>query len=300
MKNLYIQIQKEKTNWKNFWKQWIHPIEMRNVGNEKQLECEECLIEIPKWKKVDNLKKKINHLLEKDNFEQVLLTKEAEEYLGEEYLQKEKRTLLFRRGKTFLSETIEYILNKQGKKCENIDLYFLINEYSNETKEILEYYAKRFKVVNILSKNQKYYTRWIERMEAQEASNLVYNRNYRKGLAKAKIIINFDFTKDELKKFKINPDAIFISLQEKEMILEQIFHGLFIVETKMEANRERLGIYPELNQFSLEEIYTARIHPSTSILKVWEIVKKDGLKVKYLNGINGELDEKEYKSLQES
>ena len=184
-----------------------------------------------------------------------------------------------------------------SKNTQNIDLYFLVNEYSKEMKEVLSFFALSYKVINILSKNQKYYTRWIERMEEKEQTNFIYSRNYRKSLAKAKIIINIDFTSQDLKKFKLNPNAILFNLSEEKLSFQQVFNGIFVTGVGIEADEQKLGIYSELKSFSFEEIYLARMDPNLSYEEVIRKIKKDNVKVKYLKGINGKIDEKEYKCL---
>lgn len=297
MKNLYIQFREEKSGWKEKLLYYYKPIELKNVERDQELEMEEKLVELPKWKKKEKFKQKIEEIRKKEKINQFLFTEEVKNYLGEEVIKKEQCKLHQKINRSFLWEELQYLLKCQGKNTQNIDLYFLVNEYSKEMKEVLSFFALSYKVINILSKNQKYYTRWIERMEEKEQTNFIYSRNYRKSLAKAKIIINIDFTSQDLKKFKLNPNAILFNLSEEKLSFQQVFNGILVTGVGLEADEQKLGIYSELKSFSFEEIYLARMDPNLSYEEVIRKIKKDNVKVKYLKGINGIIDEKEYKCL---
>lgn len=262
----------------------------------QEISEDEELIELPRSKKKERLAQKLEVIRKRDRISQIVFSKEVREYFGEEFFGKEQEEFEKRVARSFLEEELAYILRCQEKQRENTDLYVLVNEYSKETKEMLEYFAKEYKVVHILSKNMKYYTRWIERLEEKDITNLIYSRNYRKSLAKADLVINVDFTKEELKKFKLNREAIILHLMENNPELDQFFNGIFITSFCTDLERQN----SLLEQFSPEEIYVAHLEENLNLEEVWQKIKKDDVNVRYLKGINGRIDEKEYKSLLKS
>ena len=292
--------EKKRSGWKEKILSFFFPIELKTIENEKNLDFEEKLLRLPKWKNKDKIQKRIEEIKRKEQTKQIILANEVKEYLGDEYFKEEKKELENRIKKYFVLEELEYLLNKQGINFENAEIYILANEYSKQMKEILEYFMAKFKLVHVLSKNQKYYTRWIERLEEDEQTNIIYSHNYRKSLLKAKMIINIDFSNQDLRKYKINQDAIILQLCQEKPELKQIFNGIYIMNTVLDYDKTRLGIYSDLNAFSFKEVYVSRINQETNIKEVWRKIKKDNIKVRYLEGINGKIEEKEYKTILKS
>lgn len=263
---------------------------MQEIAEEAEL------LALPRGRKKERLAQKIEVIRKRDKISKLVFSQEVQEYFGEEYFASEQEGWKKKIERCFLQEEVAYILQCQERKKENADVYFLVNEYSREMKEILAYFAREYKVVHILSKNMKYYTRWIERLEQEDITNVIYSRNYRKSLAKADLVINVDFSNEELKKFKLNQNAVIIYLKEKNPELEQVFNGLFVIGFCTNLVQEN----PMLSQFSPEEIYIAQLEEKLNLEEVWQKMKKDAVNVRYLQGINGRIDEKEYKSLLKS
>ena len=90
--------------------------------------------------------------------------------------------------------------------------------------------------------------------------------------------------------------AVIIYLKEKNPELEQVFNGLFVIGFCTNLVQEN----PMLSQFSPEEIYIAQLEEKLNLEEAWQKMKKDAVNVRYLQGINGRIDEKEYKSLLKS
>lgn len=292
--------EKKRSGWKEKILSFFFPIELKTIENEKNIDLEEKLLRLPKWKKKNKIQKRIEEIQRKEQTKQVILSKEVKQYLGEECFKEEQQELEKRIKIYFLLEELEYILNRQEMNFENAEIYILANEYSKQMKEILEHFMSKFKVVHILSKNQKYYTRWIERLEEEGETNIIYSHNYRKSLLKAKMIINIDFSNQDLKKYKINQDAIILQLYHEKPELKQIFNGIYIMEMILDYDKQRLGVYTDLNAFSFKEVYISRINQETNMEEVWRKIKKDNIKVRYLEGINGKIEEKEYKNVLKS
>jgi len=257
----------------------------------QEISKEEEIVALPRSRKKERLQQKLEMICKRDRISQVIFSQEVRKEWGEEQEDFTKKVV-----RSFLQEELAYILQWQERKPENTDLYFLVNEYSKEMKEILAYFAREYKVVHILSKNMKYYTRWIERLEEEDIINLIYSRNYRKSLARADLVINVDFTKEELKKFRLNPNAIILQLKGEKPELDQVFHGLFVTGICLDLQQEN----PALEQFPSEEIYVAHLEEKLNFEEVWQKIKKDDVNVRYLKGMNGKIDEKEYKSLLKS
>ena len=106
MKNLYIQFREEKSGWKEKLLYYYKPIELKNVERDQELEMEEKLVELPKWKKKEKFKQKIEEIRKKEKINQFLFTEEVKNYLGEEVIKKEqcnfiKRSIDFSFGKNY-------------------------------------------------------------------------------------------------------------------------------------------------------------------------------------------------------
>lgn len=111
--------------------------------------------------------------------------------------------------------------------------------------------------------------------------------NKNKSLINKKIIINIDFTEEQLKKYKINRKAILINIENDVTNINKSFAGINI--SNYEINMESTD-----SEFEKNEIYESYIIGK----KIKDIRRKlldDGIKISNFIGKRGIIDINEYK-----
>jgi len=154
-----------------------------------------------------------------------------------------RNTILFN-GKSlmkeFISNIIEYIfsINNQNINMENV--YIFVNEYNKVNERIIKQLITRFKTVNIITENMRYYKR-LENKLYYEGILITVSNNKRKSVRKSKYIINLDFPNEVIKQFTVNPKAIIVNVSNEKLILDNSFNGIIVndFEIKIDNNMEK-------------------------------------------------------------
>lgn len=189
-------------------------------------------------------------------------------------------------GKKFffscLEEILEKVLKEQPLEMQNI--YFLANNYSEQNIMLIKKIAQKVKSTNIITKEIVRYTKLEETVNDQGIAICVAN-NKRKSLKNAKIIINLDFTKQEIEQYSIFRNAMIINLTQEKLKLKG-FEGIVIQDLEIELLEEQINW---IKQNRLEKDFK-QIELYESII---EEKKQKNLHINNLYGNNGKINEKE-------
>lgn len=194
--------------------------------------------------------------------------------------------------KNMLRDILEYIYQIKNIGTFNDELYVLLD--SDKNADIIEDVATMFKSLNIVTSKIKKLKRLEKKLEG--TTDLVYSitNNKKKGLRRAKIIVNMDYDSDFFKEARVNRNAIVINLSRENLTLKCTFCGLIIENISIEysQNAEELEQFRNFNKGLLME---------TKILKenyrnARNILKKSHCKLAGLEGKNGEVSEDEIKN----
>lgn len=158
---------------------------------------------------------------------QIVLEKEIKQYI--EFFQGYKII----DGRNIFFNSIEDILNIILKEnlLELQDVYILTNYYQEKNINLIRNLASKVKTVNVITKEiQKYKN--LESMMEEWGIPIVVSNNKRKSLKKAKIIINLDFSKEELEKYIIYRNAVIINLNLEKITNLKAFDGIVIKDIR--------------------------------------------------------------------
>lgn len=252
-----------------------------NIITIKKLDEVHYLYIIPKIKN----EKIIERIIKKNSGAQIILSKELKKY--KELLNlKEEKNLQY-----YIEDILKYIMNKSNKKLELQNIYICSNEYKEKNIDIINYLIDKVKTVNIVTNNIKKYNLLEEKIYNQNGILIVVTNNKNKALKRADFIINLDFTNEELKKYKINRNAIIInSTCEKIEIL--YFQGIIVnnINIAIEEKEEYRALYKEFDKI---DIFNSFEINNTKYIE--NIKKKEQYKIEVesLSGNNGIIDTKE-------
>lgn len=183
----------------------------------------------------------------------------------------------------YCENSIEILNNimKDGKKeTKEQSIYLLLEQSSNLNNIKIKEMLNQYKIVYIITDNVKQY-RKIEQFAEEEAEMLIILNNRKKSLSKAKYIINYDFSQEDIEKFNINRTATILNVAQNKIKIYQGFQGIVINNIRLKSEKDE--------KFSIE--YEIEKNKE----KINEKIKNEEY---YLIGENGEINKEEIIKLQ--
>lgn len=259
----------------------------RNWILEKTIEEDRKIYLIPNLKN-KNTEKRIRKKIEKEGRQklQIILSKNAKQY--EEQL-KGYRII---EGRRVFENVLENIIEKalEEKQIEMQDIYILANQYQEKNTRIIRRLANKIKSINIITKQIEKY-KVLEEILQEDGIVISVANNKRKSLKKAKMIINLDFSNEELKQYTIFRNAMIVNCIKDKITNLKGFEGIIIQDIKVEL--EERGRWLRENQlekgFSTLELYESLVGVEKA---------KEKIQITKLYGNNGEIDKKELRNWQ--
>lgn len=262
---------------KNFFKNIFNKLDVEEYENGKKYI-------IPK------LNEKVIEKLKKDNIKNVVIAKKDKhniEFINNIYSSNMNilnGRLLF---KNLIPEIIEYLSKILETNKEDIEVTILVNDYSQINLYYINELISNIKRINIITNNIRKFKVFADRLYKEEAITVPVMNNKNKSLINKKIIINIDFTEEQLKKYRINRKAILINIENDIANINKSFAGINI--SNYEINMESTD-----SEFEKNEIYESYIIGK----KIKDIRRKlldDGVKISNFIGKRGIIDINEYK-----
>lgn len=228
--------------------------------------------------------KKIKKKIEKEKIKaqklQIILSKKLKQIRS--YLKDYKIV----EGKWYFLNLLEPILEKALRKepLEMQNIYLLTHQYSEQSIMLIRKIAPKVKSINVITKEIGRYMKLEEIMNEQGIAMSVAN-NKRKSLKNAKIIINLNFSKEEINQYVIFRNSLIINLTQEKLLLKG-FEGIIIQDLEIELQEEHrkwIERYELKDEFKQLEIYET----------ILEEKDKEDLHISSLYGNNGKITEKE-------
>lgn len=228
-----------------------------------------------------NIIKKLKNEKTKTQKVQIVLEDDLKEYI--DYFSEFK----ILNGKDFMNNNVKTILEKI---LENIpmalqDVFILTNKYNEQSIRTIKNIGQEFKSVNVISKEiEKYKT--LEDILENETIVFSIANNKKKSLKKAKIIINMDFSNEQLQEYNICRSAIIVNLSKEKIKNLKSFEGIIVQNVEIELEDSEKNFFKENN--IIEEFKKVELYESISTKKIQDVKR-----IKKIYGNNGEIDKKE-------
>lgn len=229
----------------------------------------------------ENIIKRLRKERTKTQKVQIVLEDDLKEYI--DYFSEFK----ILNGKDFMNNNVKTILEKI---LENIpmalqDVFILTNKYNEQSIRTIKNIGQEFKSVNVISKEiEKYKT--LEDILENETIVFSIANNKKKSLKKAKIIINMDFSNEQLQEYNICRSAIIVNLSKEKIKNLKSFEGTIVQNVEIELEDSEKEIFKENN--IIEEFKKVELYESISTKKIQDVKR-----IKKIYGNNGEIDKKE-------
>ena len=268
----YIKTRQEK----NIIKKILNKIEIEEYENGNKYT-------IPKFNK------KLLEKLKEDNIKNIVVAKKDKEnieFLNNIYSNNMNiidGRILF---KHLIPEIIEYISNVCKINKNDMQITILANDYSQINIFYINELITEVKSVNIVTNNINRFKQFADRLYNKEAIVVPIMNNKNKSLLNKKIILNIDFSEEQLKKYKMNRKAIIINIENNIEKVNRTFTGVNINNYKLISKKEE-------SEFEENEIYESYIIMN-KIQDIRKIIIKENLQIKSFIGNRGEIDISEY------
>ena len=239
-------------------------------------------------KQIEKIAQKTNKIINKlSNSKKVVLSKQAQEevqfvnYLNSYGIQIANGRWLF---EILLTDIVEYLIHK--KKIEKANISILINDLTEIELRNIKTLAIKYKTINIVTNHIEKFTKLEEKLQ-EEGVIITITNNKKKSLMKSNIIINVDFPKELLNKYRIKEDSNIINLRGKMKIIQKRFNGLNINNYEIDFRDDKKGICAYSGKFYLRDLYESKLYKKQGIDAILQEINRDKIVIKKLYLNNG-------------
>lgn len=229
----------------------------------------------------ENIIKKLRKERTKTQKVQIVLEDDLKEYI--DYFSEFK----ILNGKDFMNNNVKAILEKilENTPMALQDVFILTNKYNEQSIRMIKNIGQEFKSVNVISKEIEKYKTLEDILESEIIVFSIAN-NKKKSLKKAKIILNMDFSNEQLQEYNICRSAIIVNLSKEKIKDLKSFEGIIVQNVEIELEDSEKEIFKENN--IIEEFKKVELYESISTKKIQDVKR-----IKKIYGNNGEIDKKE-------
>ena len=239
-------------------------------------------------KQIEKLAQKTNKIINKlSNSKKAVLSKQAQEevqfvnYLNSYGIQIANGRWLF---EILLTDIVEYLIHK--KKIEKANISILINDLTEIELRNIKTLAIKYKTINIVTNHIEKFTKLEEKLQ-EEGVIITITNNKKKSLMKSNIIINVDFPKELLNKYRIKEDSNIINLRGKIKIVQKRFNGLNINNYEIDFRYDKKEICAYSGKFYLRDLYESKLYKKQGIDAILQEINRDKVVIKKLYLNNG-------------
>ena len=228
-----------------------------------------------------NIIKKLKNEKTKTQKVQIVLEDDLKEYI--DYFSEFK----ILNGKDFMNNNVKAILEKilENTPMALQDVFILTNKYNEQSIRMIKNIGQEFKSVNVISKEIEKYKTLEDILESEIIVFSIAN-NKKKSLKKAKIIINMDFSNEQLQEYNICRSAIIVNLSKEKIKDLKSFEGIIVQNVEIELEDSEKKFFKENN--IIEKFKKVELYESISTKKIQDVKR-----IKKIYGNNGEIDKKE-------
>lgn len=186
-------------------------------------------------------------------------------------------------------EKIAYVKNAD---LSEIEVTVLSNEDSEINIDNIKLLAEKCKVLNVVTDNPSAF-RVIEKFLYDEYGSIInVSTNKEKTCRYSDIILNFDFTNDELKKCRVKSGVVIVQFTKEKF---ENKNGATIIFYRISLPKKYLNIFEKYVGFCEEIFYESLLYHKISFENARRILKRDNVFIKYFEGCNGKLPFQEIK-----
>ena len=256
-----------------------------------KIEQDNCIIYV-NLEKEKNIKKVINKLI-KNETTNVVLSKELYEEKSLINALNASNINIFdgRWLEKYLSiQILDYIINQKEIKKEETEIAVTVNQITDLSIETIKKLAKQYKRVTVVTNHIEKLRKIENDIYEKEGILIVVSNNQKKSLLKPQIILNMDFNKEVLNKYRINENAIIVNLEGDIKIEGKRFNGININDYEIEVGREEIIWRENMKNFKTKDLLEAVLYMKDTYENICRKISKNKVSVSGVYGINGKIE----------
>lgn len=183
------------------------------------------------------------------------------------------------------NKVLDYIVKKEKLKKEETNVSIMVNK--NDSDYIIENIKniiRTYKSVNIVTTNAGKFKKLEKDILEKEGTMITVTNNKKKSLIRSKIILNVDFTSEEVNKYNIPDEAIVVNLCSNVIINKKRFNGLNINDYEISFEDFEEFDYDKSKLYFQKDIYEAMLYKKQPYEYIERKIKRDKVRIKKLIG----------------
>ena len=269
------------------------PVLIAKIFNLIELVDDKIILPVCDKEKIDDKKviilvKKVKKILKKTNCRTIILSK---------YLKKQENFVdLINMYKinvidgrwlflVLLDKILDYIIAKRKLEKKQINVSIMVKQNTCDyVIENIKKISKIYKSINIVTPNIEKFKKLEEEIFEENGVIITISNNKRKSLKRADIIINIDFSEEELNKYNIPDEAIIVNIDGNIEINKKRFNGLNINDYEISFEKFDEFDYEKDKLYWKKDLYEASIYKKQPYQYIERKINKDKVKIVELIG----------------
>ena len=186
-------------------------------------------------------------------------------------------------------QILDYIVTKKHTSKEQTEIAITVNQITDLSIELIKVLAKQYKRVTVVTNHLDKLRKIEEEIYNKEGILIIISNNHKKSLLKPQLILNIDFNKDVLNKYRINENAIIVNLEDNIKITEKRFNGINVNDYEIDVGRDEVIWRENMNMFRVKDLFEAHIYMKDSFENITKKINKNKVCITELYGINGKI-----------
>lgn len=243
-----------------------------------------------KEKQIEKIAKKTIKVIGKiSNSKKIVLSKKMKKeekyinYLNEYGIEIADGRWLF---EILLTDIVNYIVEKQ--KIERVNISVLINDLTDKEFENIKLLAQKYMTINIVTNHIEKFRKLEQQLQEKGIIATITN-NKKKSLMKSQIIINIDFPKELINKYRINESATIVNVKRPIKITQKRFNGITVNDYEIEYRNDICNEKFFVDKYNLKDLYEVEMYKKDSFENLRKKIKSDKVLINKLYLNNGEL-----------
>lgn len=185
---------------------------------------------------------------------------------------------------------LDYIVMQKNIKKEETEIAVTVNQITDSSIEIIKILSKQYKRVTVVTNYIEKLRKIEKEIYDKEGILIIISNNQKKSLLKPQIILNIDFCKELLNKYKINENAIIINLEGDMKIEQKRFNGINVNDYEIEVGREDIIWRENMKNFRTKDLLESVLYMKDNFQNISSRIGKYKVSIKELYGINGKIE----------
>lgn len=191
-------------------------------------------------------------------------------------------------SKFLVYNIIEKIYKYKNKNIQAGEITLLVNENNSINIENIFTIAQNVKRLNIITNNTNKFRKVVDYLYNELGILIKLTNNMKLNLNSSDIIVNIDFTEEEVNKLDIPRNSIIVNIPKNINIKSKKFVGVNVKDWEIEVPKSYT-----LQDFEDTIMYETSILKKSE-MKIFEQIQQDDITIKKLIGVNGVINSKEF------